>query len=68
MDALLCGRLFFTYQLGYIMHNLTKNQRLIKSALIDKLKRGGLKIDDQNTLCELIEQIEIGTGILTIPE
>ena len=50
------------------MHSLTKNQRLIKSALIDKLKKGGLKIDDQNTLCELIEQIEIGTGMLTIPE
>ena len=50
------------------MENLTKNQRLVKSALIDKLKRGGLKIEDQNALCELINQIEIGTGLLTIPE
>jgi len=50
------------------MENLTKNQRLIKSALIDKLKRGGLKIDEQNALCELINQIEIGTGLLTIPD
>ena len=50
------------------MENLTKNQRLVKSALIDKLKRGGLKIDEQNALCELINQIEIGTGLLTIPE
>ena len=50
------------------MENLSKNQRLVKSALIDKLKKDGLKIDDQNVLCELIEQIEIGTGLLTIPE
>ena len=50
------------------MENLTKNQRLLKSALIDKLKRGGLKIDEQNALCELINQIEIGTGLLTIPD
>ena len=50
------------------MENLTKNQRLVKSALIDKLKKGGLKIEDQNALCELINQIEIGTGLLTIPE
>jgi len=50
------------------MENLTKNQRLIKSALIDKLKRGGLKIEDQNALCDLINQIEIGTGMLTIPD
>ena len=50
------------------MYNLTKNQRLIKSALIDKLKKGGLKIDDQNAICELIEQIEIGTGMLVIPD
>ena len=62
------GLLFFTYLPGYIMDNLTKNQRLIKSALIDKLKKGGLKIDDQNIICELIEQIEIGTGMLVIPE
>jgi len=50
------------------MENLTKNQRLVKSALIDKLKKGGLKIEDQNALCELINQIEIGTGLLTIPD
>lgn len=50
------------------MDNLTKNQRLIKSALMDKLKKDGLKIEDQNTLCELIEQIEIGTGMLVIPD
>lgn len=50
------------------MHKLTKNQRLIKSALIDKLKKDGLKIDDQNIICELIEQIEIGTGMLIIPD
>lgn len=50
------------------MENLSKNQRLVKSALIDKLKKDGLKIDDQNVLCELIEQIEIGTGLLTIPD
>lgn len=49
----------------YIM---TREQKIIHSALVDKLKRGGLKIQDQVTICDVIKQIEIGTNLLVIPE
>jgi len=47
---------------------LTKNQKLICDALIDKLSKPGLRLDDQETICNVIGQIKIGTGLLTIPE
>jgi hypothetical protein len=47
--------------------NLTINQKLVKSALVDKLGRQGLSLENQETICNLIKQIEIGTNLLTIP-
>ena len=51
-----------------IMHGLTKNQKLIHDALIDKLSKPGLRLDDQDTICNIIGQIKIGTGLINIPE
>jgi hypothetical protein len=50
------------------MHGLTKNQKLIHDALIDKLSKGGLRLDDQDAICNVIGQIKIGTGLVTIPD
>tara|TARA_X000001382_G_C3171221_1_gene179572 strand:- start:29 stop:172 length:144 start_codon:yes stop_codon:yes gene_type:complete len=47
---------------------MTKNQKLIHDALVDKLSKGGLRLDDQYAICNVISQIKIGTGLLTIPE
>ena len=47
---------------------LTKNQELICDALIDKLSKPGLRLDDQETICNVIGQIKIGTGLINIPE
>ena len=47
---------------------MTKEQKLIHSALVDKLKRGGLNIQDQITICDVIKQIEVGTNLLVIPD
>ena len=49
----------------YIM---TREQKLIHAALVDKLKRGGLKIQDQITICDVIKQIEVGTNLIVIPD
>ncbi len=51
-----------------IMHGLTKNQKLIYDALIDKLSKGGLRLDDQDAICNVIGQIKIGTGLINIPD
>ena len=47
---------------------MTKNQRLIHDALVDKLSKSGLRLDDHEAICIVIEQIKIGTGLVTIPE
>ena len=47
---------------------LTKNQKLICDALTEKLSKGGLRLDDQETICNVIGQIKIGTGLINIPE
>jgi hypothetical protein len=47
---------------------MTKNQKLIHDALIDKLSKPGLRLDDQDTICNIIGQIKIGTGLVTIPD
>lgn len=47
---------------------LTKNQKLIHDALIDKLSKPGLRLDDQDAICNVIGQIKIGTGLINIPE
>ena len=47
---------------------LTKNQKLICDALIEKLSKTGLSLDDQETICNVIGQIKIGTGLVTIPD
>tara|TARA_B100001063_G_C16624634_1_gene482525 strand:+ start:234 stop:377 length:144 start_codon:yes stop_codon:yes gene_type:complete len=47
---------------------MTKNQQLIHDALVDKLSKSGLRLDDQNAICKVIEQIKIGTGLINIPE
>lgn len=56
-----------------LFHNLkrgglTKNQKLICDALIEKLNRDGLSLDDQDAICNVIGQIKIGTGLINIPE
>ena len=56
-----------------LFHNLkrgglTKNQQLIFDALIEKLNRDGLSLDDQDAICNVIGQIKIGTGLINIPE
>ncbi len=56
-----------------LFHNLkrgglTKNQQLIFDALIEKLNRDGLSLDDQYAICNVIGQIKIGTGLINIPE
>jgi hypothetical protein len=50
------------------MHGLTKNQKLIHDALIDKLSKPGLRLEDQDAICNVIGQIKIGTGLVTIPD
>lgn len=47
---------------------MTKNQKLIHDALIEKLSKPGLRLDDHEAICKVIEQIKLGTGLLTIPE
>ena len=47
---------------------MTKNQKLIHDALIEKLNKSGLRLDDQDAICNVIGQIKIGTGLVTIPE
>ena len=47
---------------------MTKNQKLVHDALVDKLSKGGLRLDDHEAICKVIEQIKIGTGLVTIPE
>ena len=56
-----------------LFHNLkrgglTKNQQLICDALIEKLNRDGLSLDDQDAICNVIGQIKIGTGLINIPD
>ena len=50
------------------MHELTKNQKLICDALTEKLSKPGLRLQDHDAICKVIEQIKIGTGLVTIPE
>lgn len=47
---------------------MTKNQKLIHDALIDKLSKPGLRLQDHDAICKVIEQIKIGTGLVTIPD
>ena len=47
---------------------MTKNQKLVHDALIEKLGKGGLRLDDQEAICNVIAQIKIGTGLINIPE
>ena len=47
---------------------MTKNQKLIHDALVDKLGKPGLRLQDQDAICNVIGQIKIGTGLVTIPE
>jgi hypothetical protein len=47
---------------------MTKNQKLIHDALIDKLSKPGLRLQDQDAICNIIEQIKVGTGLVTIPD
>lgn len=47
---------------------MTKNQQLVHDALVDKLSKSGLRLDDHEAICKVIEQIKIGTGLVTIPE
>lgn len=47
---------------------MTKNQKLIHDALIDKLSKPGLRLADHEAICEVIDQIKIGTGLVTIPD
>jgi len=47
---------------------MTKNQQLVHDALVDKLGKPGLRLDDHDAICKVIEQIKIGTGLVTIPE
>ena len=47
---------------------MTKNQQLVHDALIDKLSKSGLRLDDHQAICNVIEQIKVGTGLVTIPE
>jgi hypothetical protein len=47
---------------------MTKNQKLIHDALVDKLSKSGLRLDDQEAICNIIEQIKVGTGLVTIPD
>lgn len=47
---------------------MTKNQQLIHDALVDKLNKSGLRLDDHEAICKVIEQIKIGTGLVTIPD
>jgi len=47
---------------------MTKNQKLIHDALIEKLNKSGLRLDDQDAICNVIGQIKIGTGLINIPE
>jgi hypothetical protein len=47
---------------------MTKNQQLVHDALVDKLSKSGLRLDDHDAICKVIEQIKIGTGLINIPE
>lgn len=47
---------------------LTKNQKLICDALIDKLSKGGLRLDDQEAICNVIGQLKVGARLINIPE
>ncbi len=47
---------------------MTKNQKLIHDALIEKLSKPGLRLQDHDAICKVIEQIKIGTGLVTIPD
>jgi len=47
---------------------LTKNQKLICDALTEKLSKPGLRLEDQDAICNVIGQIKIGKGLINIPD
>ncbi len=47
---------------------MTKNQKLIHDALIDKLSKQGLRLQDQDAISDVIGQIKIGPALVTIPK